>query len=96
MHGNLVYVLNTGGTGIVQGFRIVGNDLRPIAGSARTLGLANTDPPFFLTSPSDGRFLYAETGGGTVDEFEVNDDGTLTQLGVVGGLPAGIEGIAST
>jgi 6-phosphogluconolactonase (cycloisomerase 2 family) len=242
VHDELVYVLNAGGTGIVQGFRITGGGLRPIPHSARTLGLANTDPPNFLTSPGqvgftpDGRqlivttkasgstidvfrvgpngrlsetavrnpsatpvpfaftftpagrlamgeagasavttyvvggdgtladpktlsdnqvalcwiqqvgpfyyvsntgsdtlsgyristdgqptlvtptgvvattepgpidltspsgttFLYAETGGGTVDEFEVNDDGTLTKLGVVDGLPPGIEGIAST
>jgi len=242
VHEDLVYVLNAGGTGNVQGFRIVGNDLRPIPDSARTLGLANTDPPFFLTSPgqigftpdgrqlivttkasgslivafavepdgrlsatpvanpsatpvpfaftftpsgrlamgeagassvttyavgsdgtladpksqsdgqvalcwiqrvgqyyyvsntgsntlsgytigadgqpalvtptgvvattepgpidltspSDGSFLYAETGGGTVDEFAVNADGTLTPLGVVSGLPTGIEGIASS
>jgi 6-phosphogluconolactonase (cycloisomerase 2 family) len=242
LDGKLVYVLNAGGTGIVQGFRIAGDRLVSIPGSARTLGLANSDPPFFLSSPgqvgftpdgrhllvttkasentidvfqvgSDGRlsatpvanpsatpvpfaftfipsarlaageagassvstyvvqadgtladpksqpdgqvalcwitrvgqyyyvsntgsntlsgyaiaadgqpslvgatgvvattepgpidstsppgtsFLYAETGGGTVDEFSVNGDGTLTPLGVVGGLPAGIEGIAST
>jgi 6-phosphogluconolactonase (cycloisomerase 2 family) len=240
--GKLVYVLNAGGTGIVQGFRIAGDRLASIPGSARTLGLANTTPPFFLSSPGqvgftpDGRqllvttkassnvidafavgpngrlsaspvanpsatpvpfaftftpngrladgeagassvstyvvqadgtladpksqpdgqvalcwitrvgqyyyvsntgsntisgytiaadgqpslvgatgvvastepgpidstsppgtsFLYAETGGGTVDEFSVNGDGTLTSLGVVGGLPVGIEGIAST
>jgi 6-phosphogluconolactonase (cycloisomerase 2 family) len=240
--GKLVYVLNAGGTGIVQGFRIAGDRLVAIPESARSLGLANTDPPFFLTSPgqvgftpdgrqllvttkasknvidvfrvesngrlsaapvanpsatpvpfaftftpnarladgeagassvstyvvepdgtladpksqSDGQtalcwitrvgryyyvsntgsntlsgytiaddgqpslvgatgvvastepgpidstsppgtsFLYAETGSGTVDEFSVNGDGTLARLGVVGGLPAGIEGIAST
>jgi 6-phosphogluconolactonase (cycloisomerase 2 family) len=242
LDGKLVYVLNAGGTGIVQGFRIAGDRLVSIPGSARTLGLANSDPPFFMSSPgqvgftpdgrhllvttkasentidvfqvgSDGRlsatpvanpsatpvpfaftftpnarladgeagassvstyvvqadgtladpksqpdgqvalcwitrvgqyyyvsntgsntlsgytiaadgqpslvgstgvvattepgpidstsppgtsFLYTETGGGTVDEFSVNGDGTLTPLGVVGGLPAGIEGIAST
>jgi hypothetical protein len=44
-----------------------------------------------------GRFLYVQTGsGGTVDEFRVNSDGTLTQLGVVTGLPVGQEGIAAT
>jgi 6-phosphogluconolactonase (cycloisomerase 2 family) len=236
--GDLVYVLNAGGTGIVQGFRIEGGGLSPIAGSARTLGLANTSPPNFLmspgqvgftpdgeqllvttkvstssidlfqvgddgllsptfvsnpsatpvpfaftfgggrlvsgeagtssvttyrvgedgtladpksasdgqaalcwivrvhrfyyvsntasntlssftieggqpalleqvaattepgpidlTSPTGGRFLYAETGGGTVDEFRIGSDGSLTKIGVVSGLPAGIEGIAST
>jgi 6-phosphogluconolactonase (cycloisomerase 2 family) len=236
VNGDLVYVLNSGGTGIVQGFRIGHGGLSPIAGSARSLGLANTDPPDFLTAPgqvgfapggqalvvttkasgsmidvfqvladgrlsptfvpnpsatpvpfaftfdagrlvsgeagassvttyrlqhdgrladarsqsdgqialcwihrvhrffyvsntgsntlssftleggrptlreavaattepgpidlaSAGRFLYAETGGGTVDEFRVNIDGTLTKLGIVTGLPAGIEGIAAT
>jgi 6-phosphogluconolactonase (cycloisomerase 2 family) len=240
VHGRLVYVLNSGGSGIVQGFRIAGPLLVPIPNSARSLGLANSDPPFFLTSPgqvgftpdgsqlivttkaststidafqvgpdgrlsatpvanvsatpvpfaftftpsgrlaageagasavttyaigsdgtladpksqsdgqaalcwiqrvgsyyyvsntasntvssftisangqpallapiaattepgpidltspSEGSFLYAETGSGTVDEFAVNPDGTLTQLGVVGGLPVGLEGIAST
>src|SRR5262249_23800803 len=241
VHGKLVYVLNSGGSGIVQGFRIAGGRLVPIPHSARSLGLGNTDPPFFLTSPgqvgftpdgaqlivttkaststidvfrvgpdgrlsptpvanpsatpvpfaftftsggrlaageagasavttyalgsggtladpkskadgqvalcwiqrvcsyyyvsntgsntlsgytisadghpslvtptgivattepgsidltspSQGGFLYAETGSGTVDEFTVNSDGTLTQLGVVSGLPVGIEGIAS-
>ncbi len=242
VHGELVYVLNAGGTGIVQGFRIHASVLAPIPGSARSLGLANSSPPDFLTSPgqvgftpdgskllvttkasgslieafavghdgrlsatavanpsatpvpfaftftpdgmlavgeaggsfvttyvvqpdgtfaspkstSDGQmalcwivrvggyyyvsntasntisaytiaadgqpslvgpsgivattepgpidmtapthaqFLYVETGGGTIDEFEVNNDGTLTKLGVVAGLPVGIEGIAST
>lgn len=51
--------------------------------------------PIDLTS--SGRFLYAETGiAATVDEFRVNDDGTLTRIGTVTGLPPGIEGIAST
>ena len=242
VHGRLLYVLNSGGEGIVQGFRIAGDHLVPIPHSARSLGLANSDPPFFLNSPgqvgftpgghqllvttkasantidvfqvgpngrlsstpvanasatpvpfaftftpegrlavgeagastvstyaiqpggtltdpksqpdgqvalcwitrvgsyyyvsntgsntlsaytiaSDGQpglvgatgvvattepgpidstsppgtsFLYAETGSGTVDEFTVNADGTLTPLGVVGGLPVGIQGIASS
>src|SRR2546421_7437556 len=43
VHDNLAYVLNSGGTGIVQGFRVDANGLRPIPGSARTLALANTD-----------------------------------------------------
>src|SRR2546423_3201058 len=46
VHDNVAYVLNAGGTGIVQGFRIDANGLHPIGGSARTLGLANSDPPF--------------------------------------------------
>jgi hypothetical protein len=52
--------------------------------------------PIDMTTAAGGRFLYVQTGaGGTVDEFRVNGDGTLTRLGVVTGLPVGQEGIAS-
>ena len=53
--------------------------------------------PIDLTASSVGHFLYGQTGAaGTVDEYRVNGDGTLTKLGVVTGLPVGQEGIAAT
>jgi len=68
------------------------------SGQPALIGVAaSTEPgPIDLTSPSGTRFLYADTGGGTVDEFHVNPDGTLTKLGLVSRLPVGIEGIASS
>jgi hypothetical protein len=46
---------------------------------------------------SQGNFLYAQTGtAGTVEEYHVERDGTLTLLGSVTGLPPGMEGIAAT
>src|SRR6266480_3008220 len=86
VHGNLVYVLNSGGTGIVQGFRIGGGGLTPIPVSARSLGLANSNPPFFLTSPGqvgftpDGNQLIVTTkaSGSLIDVFQVEPDGTLS------------------
>src|SRR5215510_10008990 len=39
VHDDLVYVLNAGGIGIVQGFEIRGHHLRPLEGSARSLDL---------------------------------------------------------
>ena len=63
VHGRLVYVLNAGGRSTVQGFRILPFGLRPIPHSARDLGLANTDPPDFLTSPGQVGF----TPDGTAD-----------------------------
>jgi 6-phosphogluconolactonase (cycloisomerase 2 family) len=86
VHGRLVYVLNSGGTGIVQGFRIAGDRLVPIPGSARSLGLANPDPPFFLTSPGqvgftpDGRQLLVTTKASenTIDVFGVQPNGRLS------------------
>ena len=59
--------------------------------------VAATQPgPIDLTSPTATDFLYAQTGSGTVHEYEVNGDGSLSELGVVAGLPPGMEGIAST
>ena len=86
-----VYVSNTG-SNTLSSFTLRGGRPTLVEAVAATTGPG----PIDLTSPSTGRFLYAETGGGTVAEFRVEHDGALTRLGVVTGLPAGIEGIAST
>jgi hypothetical protein len=91
VHGDLAYVLNSGGTGIVQGFRIGPHGLSPIAGSARWLGLSNTTPPNFLMSPGqvgftpDGRQLLVTTKVSTssIDVFQVGHDGRLSAAPVV-------------
>ena len=91
VHGDLAYVLNSGGEGIVQGFRIHGHSLTPISGSARSLGLANSNPQQFLTSPGqvgftpDGRKLIVTTKASTssIDVFEVGQDGRLSAAPVV-------------
>jgi 6-phosphogluconolactonase (cycloisomerase 2 family) len=84
-HGNLVYVLDAGGAGFVSGYRIAGDGLQPIAGSTRTLGLANSNPPFFLSSPGqvgfspDGQHLIVTTKtNSTVDVFSVGQGGLLS------------------
>jgi 6-phosphogluconolactonase (cycloisomerase 2 family) len=84
---NLVYVLNAGGTGILQGFKIRGHHLRSLDGSARSLGLANSSPPNFLTSPGqvgftpDGHKLIVTTKASrsTIDVYRVRHDGRLSQ-----------------
>jgi len=82
--GSAVYVLNAGGTGGVAGFRLRDEHLVPIAGSVRSLGLANTAVPFFLTAPSqigitpDGRTLVVATkANNTLVTFPVHRDGSL-------------------
>ena len=92
--GSYYYVSNTG-SNTISGFTIAA-DGQPSLVTATGVVAATESGPIDLTSPSEGSFLYAETGSGTVDEFAVNADGTLTELGVVGGLPVGIEGIASS
>src|SRR5262245_35017467 len=91
VHGDLAYVLNSGGTGIVQGFRVGRHGIAPIAGSARSLGLANSNPPNFLSSPGqvgftpDGSKLLVTTKASTssIDVFQVGADGRLSAAPVV-------------
>ncbi len=82
--GSSVYVLNAGGSGGVSGFRLRDDQLVPIPGSKRDLGLSNTPVPFFLTSPSqvglspDGRTLVVATkANNTLVTFPVRRDGSL-------------------
>ena len=99
VHGDLAYVLDAGKSGFVQGYRIAGGRLHSIAGSLRSLGLANDNPPFFLTSPAQVGFtpdggqlvvtLKANTGG-PVDVFGVSASGRLSAAPTttnVGGVP---------
>jgi 6-phosphogluconolactonase (cycloisomerase 2 family) len=90
VHDDLAYVLNSGGTGIVQGFRVTQHGLEQISGSARSLGLANTTPPNFLTAPGqvgftpNGSKLIVTTKASTnsIDVFTVEQDGTLSAVPV--------------
>jgi hypothetical protein len=86
VHGNLVYVLNAGGTGSVQGYVLFGSTLWPLWGSDRSLGLSNSNPPFFLDAPgqvgftADGRQLIVTTknSGSDIDVFSVGWFGYLS------------------
>jgi hypothetical protein len=67
----------------VNGFRIAGGKLHPLPGSTRSLGLGNTNPPFFLSSPGqvgftpDGSKLIVTTKASTnaIDIFSVEPNG---------------------
>lgn len=95
--GHLLYVLNAGLAGNVSGFRIANGRLRPIQGSTRSLGLANTNPPFFLANPGQvgftpagGHLIVTTKTNGTVDVFAVNAHGLLSGHPVrnaVAGIP---------
>ena len=87
VHGDLAYVLDAGFAGYVQGYRIAGGKLHPIAGSQRSLGLGNGNPPAFLQSPAqvgftpDGSKLIITmkgNGGGSVYVYGVSPDGRLS------------------
>ncbi|ANS63295.1 hypothetical protein SLINC_1071 [Streptomyces lincolnensis] len=82
VRGKLAYVMNAGGEGSVQGFRITAKGLVPIPGSFRSLGLANEDVPRFDTSPGeveitpDGRSMVVTTkGNNTIQVFPLKRNG---------------------
>jgi hypothetical protein len=78
--GNLMYVLNAGGAGAIQGFALFGSRASQIPGTNRSLGLTNTTPPFFLDAPGevgftpDGRKLIVVTkdSGSNIDVFPLH------------------------
>jgi len=83
--GSLAYVLDAGLAGYVHGYRIADGELVPIPGSTRSLGLSNTNLPFFLSSPAQVGFTPAGTQlvvttklNALVDVFSVNPAGRLS------------------
>ena len=86
VHGNLVYVANAGGAGSVSGFRIVGQLVVPIPGSARSLGLGDTNPSNFHDGP--GQVIFSPNGSellvntkeatNSIDVFQVGASGLLS------------------
>ncbi len=91
VHGDLVYVMNAGDAGALQGYRLAGEKLHPIQGSSRSLGLANVTPPNFLTSPGqvgfnpDGSRLIVTTkvSGSMIDVWGVRHNGRLSDSPVM-------------
>ena len=90
VHRDLVYVLNAGLEGAVQGYWLGHDHLWPIRGSIRTLSLGNTNPPNYLHSPGqvgftpDGHKLIVTTKAstGAIDVFRIRHSGRLSKMAV--------------
>ena len=82
-HDDLVYVLNTGGSSGVAGFRVNEHGkLDPIPNSVRFLS-TNTSGAASLSFSPDGRFLVVtERLTNEIDVFSVHEDGTLSAVTV--------------
>jgi len=82
-HGNLVYVLNVGGSSNVVGFAFsAGRHLQQIPNSIRFLTANNSEAASLAFSP-DGQFLLVtERATNNIDIFPVQADGTLGAIAV--------------
>ncbi|MGI5212135.1 lactonase family protein [Plantactinospora sp. CA-290183] len=99
VHDELVYVLNAGGDGSVQGYRLDDDDrLSPIREAHRSLGLDNTNPSNFMSAPAqlsidpEGRFVLVSTKtNNLIDAFWIAERGWLTEAveNQVAGMPFG-------
>ena len=79
-HGNLVYVLNTGGSSSVVGFTLGHGTLTAIPDSTRFLS-TNTSGAASLSFSPDGRFLaVTERLTNDIDVFAVQSNGTLSPV----------------
>ena len=79
-HGDLVYVLNTGGSSNVVGFHLEGDQLRPIDHSIAFLSTNTAGAASIAISP-DGQFVaVTERLTNNIDVFKVLGDGTLSPI----------------
>jgi 6-phosphogluconolactonase len=79
-HGNLVYVLNTGGSSNVAGFVLEGDHLHYINNSLSFLS-TNTSGAASIAFSPDGTFLaVTERLTNDIDVFKVQADGTLSPI----------------
>jgi len=96
VQGGLLYVLNTGGSGNITGFRVHGNgSLTPLPNSTQTLsnaGVGDAPGPAQISFSPSGRFLVVtEKGTNLIDTYPVNHGipGVLTSYPSVGATPFG-------
>jgi 6-phosphogluconolactonase (cycloisomerase 2 family) len=79
-HGNLVYVVNVGGSSNVVGFTLDHGKLEQIPNSTRFLTTNNSEAASLAFSP-DGSFLaVTQRATNNIDIFAVQADGTLSPI----------------
>ena len=81
--GHLLYVLNTGGDGNINGFHITEDGLlRPIANSSRNLSSTESGASSLAFSPDRQFLVVTERKTNVIDVFRVLPDGTLSAISV--------------
>jgi len=76
IHGDLVYVLNAGGSGNIAGLRLgFGGTLTPIAGSSRGLSTAAAGPAEVSFDPTGAWLVVTEKATNKIDTWRVDASG---------------------
>ena len=73
-HGDLVYVLNNGSSSI-DGFRLAGSSLEPLADSKRPLSDEGADGAQVSFSPDGGMLVVTERGTNSISAYTIDERG---------------------
>jgi 6-phosphogluconolactonase len=95
---NGLYVYSSSAGGVLSGYTIGSTGTLTPIGSTVVATLPAHSFNLDIGVSADGNFLYVvDSGLGEVSSFGINSDGTLTTLGIVGGVPAtaGVNGLAA-
>jgi 6-phosphogluconolactonase len=94
VRGNLLYVVNAGGTGNISGL-VVGRDgLAPLAASTQPLGSGSAGPAQVSFSPDGTALVVTEKASSTIDVYPIGLDGRAGAPVVspsAGGTPFGFD-----
>src|SRR5437879_7790475 len=93
VHGNVLYVLNAGGSGNISGFTLgTSGDLTPIAGATLPLSGSSVGPADVQFSPDGSRLVVTEKNTNLLDVYAVDANGVAsgpTTTASAGGTPFG-------
>ncbi len=79
-HRNLVFVLNAGGDGNIAGFTLARSGaLRPLPDGVRSLSGPKAGPAQISFSPDGESLVVTEKNTGLLDQFSVDEDGTVSE-----------------
>ncbi len=93
VHGNVLYVLNAGGSGNISGFTVGSSgDLTPIGGATLPLSGSTVGPAEVQFSPDGSRLVVTEKNTNLLDVYAVDATGAAsgpTTTASAGGTPFG-------
>ena len=93
VHGNVLYVLNAGGSGNISGFTVgTSGDLTPIAGATLPLSGSTVGPADVQFSPDGRHLVVTEKNTNLLDVYAVDASGVAsgpTTTASAGGTPFG-------
>jgi 6-phosphogluconolactonase len=72
LHHGIAYVLNSGGTGNISGFRLTRHGLVPLSGTTQPLSSTTAGAVQVSFTPADDQLVVSEKGANTIDTYPVD------------------------